>query len=42
MKARITQSFKQQAVEKGLNRTEGTSLLEIAETLGEGYSTLGK
>lgn len=42
MKARFTQSFKIQAVEKALNRTEETSLLEIAETLGVGYSTLGK
>ena len=42
MKARFTQSFKHQAVEKALNRTGETSLLEIAETLGVGYSTLGK
>lgn len=42
MKAIFTQSFKIQAVEKALNRTEETSLLEIAETLGVGYSTLGK
>ena len=42
MKARFSQSFKIQAVEKALNRTEETSLLEIAETLGVGYSTLGK
>lgn len=42
MKARFTQSFKIQAVEKALNRTEETSLLEIAEILGVGYSTLGK
>lgn len=42
MRARYTQSFKQQAVEKALNRTEETSLGEIAETLGVGYSTLGK
>ncbi len=42
MKARFTQSFKLHAVEKALNRTEETSLMEIAETLGVGYSTLGK
>ncbi len=34
MKARFTQSFKLQAVEKALNRSEETSLGEIASTLG--------
>ncbi len=42
MKAKYTQSFKRQAVEKALNRSEETSLSEIAETLGVGYSTLSK
>ena len=42
MRTRFTQSFKIQAVEKALKRTEETNLSEIAETLGVGYSTLGK
>ena len=42
MSTRFTQSFKIQAVEKALKRTEEISLSEIAETLGVGYSTLGK
>ena len=42
MRARFTQSFKIQAVEKALGRTEGTSLQAIAEALGVGYSTLEK
>jgi len=42
MKAKFTQSFRIQAVEKALNRTEGTTLQEIADTLCVGYSTLGK
>lgn len=42
MKARYTQSFKIQAVEKALSRTEEIRLKEIAENLGVGYSTLGK
>ena len=42
MKAKFTQSFKIQAVEKALNRAEGTTLQEIADTLCVGYSTLGK
>lgn len=42
MRSRFTQSFKIQAVEKALIRTEGTSLLEIADSLGVGYSTLQK
>ena len=40
MKAKYTQSFKIQAVEKALNRSEETGLSEIAENLGVGYSTL--
>lgn len=40
MRARFTQSFKLQAVEKVLNRPEGTSIKEIAESLGVGHSTL--
>ncbi len=42
MKARFSQSFKIQAVEKALTRSKETSLSEIAATLGVGYSTLGK
>lgn len=42
MRARFTQSFKIQAVEKALNRSDETSLLEIAKLLGVGHSTLSK
>jgi len=42
MRARFTQSFKIQAVEKALIRSENTSLLDVAKTLGVGYSTLSK
>ena len=42
MNTRYTQSFKIQAVEKALNRTEGTNLKEIAQALGVGFSTLEK
>lgn len=42
MKASYSQSFKQQAVEKALSRTEGTTLAEVAALLGIGYSTLQK
>lgn len=40
MRSRFTQSFKIQAVEKALNRTDGTNLKTLAESLGVGYSTL--
>lgn len=42
MRARFTQSFKIQAVEKALSRAEGINLAEVAESLGVGYSTLQK
>jgi len=42
MRARFTQSFKMQAVEKALSRAEGINLAEVAESLGVGYSTLQK
>jgi len=42
MRARFTQSFKIQAVEKALNRSDDTNLLEIAKILGVGHSTLSK
>lgn len=42
MRARFTQSFKVQAVEKALSRSDITSLKEIAENLGVGHSTLHK
>ena len=42
MRARFTQSFKVQAVEKVLGRSDGTSVREVAETLGIGQSTLQK
>ena len=41
MGIRHTQSFKIQAVEKALSRSPQTSLQEIADSLGVGYSTLG-
>jgi len=40
MRAKFTQSFKIQAVEKALSRSDDTSLGEIAAGLGVGYSTL--
>lgn len=42
MRARFTQSFKIQAVEKTLNRGEGVTVQDIADALGVGHSTLGK
>ena len=42
MGSRYTQSFKIQAVEKALSRTESTNLKEKAQALGIGYSTLEK
>ncbi len=42
MSQKFTQAFKIQAVEKALNRAERISVLEIAESLGVGYSTLQK
>jgi transposase-like protein len=42
MKAIFTQSFKIQAVEKALSRSDVTSLKEVSDTLGVGYSTLHK
>ncbi len=42
MGIRHTQSYKIQAVEKALSRSAQTSLQEIADSLGVGYSTLGK
>ncbi len=42
MGIRHTQSYKIQAVEKALSRSSETSLQEIADSLGIGYSTLGK
>jgi len=40
MRSRFTQSFKIQAVEKALNRTDDIKLKALAESLGVGYSTL--
>ena len=42
MRARFTQSFKIQAVEKALNRGEGVTVQDIADALDVGHSTLGK
>ncbi|MEE9344544.1 MAG: transposase [Methylococcales bacterium] len=40
MSVKYSQSFKVQAVEKALNRREGTGIKHIADSLGIGYSTL--
>lgn len=42
MRAKYSQSFKQQAVEKALSRPEGATLAEITDSLGIGESTLHK
>jgi transposase-like protein len=42
MRNKFTQSFKIQAVEKALNRSDGITLEEVAKELGIGHSTLGK
>ncbi len=42
MRARFTPSFKIQAVGKALRCPEGTSVREVAATLGVGYSTLNR
>ena len=42
MRARYTQSFKRQAVEKALSRADGTTLAQITDALGIGQSTLNK
>jgi len=42
MRAKFSQSFKVQAVEKALSRSDLTSLREISDSLGIGQSTLQK
>ena len=42
MRARYTQSFKRQAVEKALSRAEGTTLAEVTDSLRIGQSTLNR
>ena len=42
MRARYTQSFKGQAVEKALSRAEGTTLADVTDSLGIGQSTLNR
>jgi len=42
MRARFTQSFKIQAVEKALERANDISVQNIADNLGVGHSTLSK
>lgn len=42
MKPKFSISFKMQAVEKALNRSDATSLKEISDALGIGHSTLQK
>jgi len=42
MRARFTQSFKIQAVEKALERANGVTVKDTADDLGVGHSTLGK
>ncbi len=40
MSARFSQTFKKQAVKKALNRSQGTNLVDLANHLGIGHSTL--
>ena len=42
MSARYSQSFKRQAIEKALSRSDGTTLVQITDSLGIGHSTLHK
>ena len=42
MRARFNRSFKIQAVEKALNRSNVTTLKEVADSLGVGHSTLNR
>ena len=42
MSTRYTQSFKQQAIEKALSRSDGTTLVQVTDSLGVGHSTLHK
>jgi transposase-like protein len=42
MRARYNEWFKRQAVEKALSRSDGTTLVEITDSLGIGESTLHK
>ncbi len=42
MRGKFTQSFKIQAVQKALSRTDGSRLEEFARSMGVGYSTLQK
>ena len=42
MRARFNQSFKIQAVEKALSRSDMTTLKEVADSLGVGHSTLNR
>ena len=42
MNARYSQSFKRQAIEKALSRSDGTTLVQITDSLGIGHSTLHK
>lgn len=42
MRARYSESFKRQAVEKALSRSEETTMAEISDSLGIGHSTLHK
>ena len=42
MRARFSQSFKEQAVEKALSRPSGTTLAEVTDSLGVGYSTMNR
>jgi len=42
MQMKFSKSYKIQAVEKALRRTNGTTVKAVASTLGVGYSTLQK
>ena len=42
MSGKFSQAFKEQAVEKSLNRTDNTKLREVADSLGVGLSSLSR
>ena len=42
MRASYSRTFKIKAVKKALNRHDGTTIQEVAKTLGVGHSTLNK
>ena len=42
MCGKFSQAFKEQAVEKSLNRTDNTKLRDVADSLGVGLSSLSR